>query len=87
VLFVGVWEFDFYVFLFLGSAVFCAVEAVAPASNSSVLIYDEIGIVTIMFTSCCVLLQKMLVLDPHARITAEAALVHRYFTKQVKREI
>jgi hypothetical protein len=47
----------------------------------------KFGIVTIMFTSCCVLLTKMLVLDPHARITAEAALVHRYFTKQVKREI
>uniref|UniRef100_A0A6M2F0A6 Protein kinase domain-containing protein n=1 Tax=Populus davidiana TaxID=266767 RepID=A0A6M2F0A6_9ROSI len=33
------------------------------------------------------LLGKMLVLDPHARITAEAALAHPYFTKQVKREI
>uniref|UniRef100_A0A6N2MT72 Protein kinase domain-containing protein n=1 Tax=Salix viminalis TaxID=40686 RepID=A0A6N2MT72_SALVM len=31
--------------------------------------------------------QKMLVFDPHARITAEAALAHPYFTKQVKEEI
>ncbi|KAJ6750224.1 hypothetical protein OIU85_000823 [Salix viminalis] len=30
---------------------------------------------------------KMLVLDPHARITAEAALAHPYFTKHVKEEI
>ncbi|KAJ6425363.1 hypothetical protein OIU84_026016 [Salix udensis] len=31
--------------------------------------------------------QKMLVFDPHARITAEATLAHPYFTKQVKEEI
>uniref|UniRef100_A0A6N2MQF3 Protein kinase domain-containing protein n=1 Tax=Salix viminalis TaxID=40686 RepID=A0A6N2MQF3_SALVM len=30
---------------------------------------------------------KMLVFDPHARITAEAALAHPYFTKQMKEEI